>query len=203
MRSIALVALGSLFSFPIAAQYAELGVSGGFSRFRDGVLGTVGNFGGVRETYELGDGIRIGARMSFDVRGYFAHELAYSLQRAKFRVATDDPINNSSSVGETTIAVHNYYYNFVAHGTRRDSLVRPFVTGGVGVSSFGYPGYSALSRGQTKFGYDYGAGIKFRITDKYGLRFDVRDHITSKPFFQNADGRLHNLETSATFSFLF
>jgi hypothetical protein len=64
------------------------------------------------------------------------------------------------------------------------------------MSSFTYPGYSAFSRGDTKFGYNYGAGIKFLLTDKYGLRFDVRDHVTGKPFFDNLEGRLHNVETS-------
>jgi opacity protein-like surface antigen len=145
--------------------------------------------------------MRIGARMSFDFRGYFAHELAYAWQRTKFRVATDD--TNTLTVSESNTSIHNYYYNFVAHATHRGSRVRPFITGGGGMSSFTYPGYSAFSRGDTKFGYNYGAGIKFLLTDKYGLRFDVRDHVTGKPFFDNLEGRLHNVETSATFSFLF
>lgn len=178
-------------------------MTGGYSLFRDGEIGEFGSFGGVRQVYELGDGIRIGGRMSFDYRGYFAHEMAYSWQRAKFRVTTDDPITNTSSIGETSSSIHNYYYNFVAHATRRDSRVRPFVTGGGGMSSFVPPGASALSRGQTKFGYNCGAGIKFLVTNRYGIRFDVRDHITGKPFFSDSTGRLHNLETSATFSFLF
>lgn len=36
-----------------------------------------------------------------------------------------------------------------------------------------------------------------------GARFDVRDHVTGKPFFRNTVGKLHNLEFSVTFSFLF
>ena len=198
-----LAALAAVFCSPAAAQYAEMGISGGYSRFQDGEIASFGGFGGFREAYELGDGIRIGARMSFDYRAYFAHELAYSWQRAKFRITTDDPATQSSSVSETGSNIHNYYYNFVAHATRRGSRVRPFVTGGGGMSSFVPPGASGLSRGQTKFGYNYGAGIKFLVTNRYGIRFDVRDHITGKPFFRDSPGRLHNLETSATFSFLF
>ena len=202
MRSIALVAgCGLLFSLSAAAQYAEIGVTGGYSRFQDGEIASFGSFGGGAESYELGNGMRIGGRMSFDFRSYFSHEIAYTWQRAKFRVTTSDGVTTTAS--ESNIGIHNYYYNFVAHATRRDSAVRPFVTGGGGMSSFTYPGYSTFSRGDTKFGYNYGAGIKFRLSDKYGLRFDVRDHVTGKPYFDDLDGRLHNVETSMTFSFLF
>jgi opacity protein-like surface antigen len=203
MRSMTLAALAALLCLPAAAQYAEIGVTGGYSRFQDGEIAAFESFGGVREAYELGNGIRIGARMSFDFRGYFAHELAYSWQRAPFRVTSHDPQTNTTQVSETGSSIHNYYYNFVAHATRRDTRIRPFVTGGGGMSNFVPPGASALSSGQTKFGYNYGAGIKFLLSDRYGIRFDVRDHITSKPFFSDSPGRLHNVETSATFSFLF
>lgn len=169
---------------------------------RDGELASFPLFGGGSERYEIDDGIRVGFRMSFDVRGYFAHELAYNWQRAKFRDTTD--ADGALSVFETSMQVHNYYYNFVAHATPRDTPVRPFVTAGVGLSSFVPPGASALSgQGDTKFGYNYGAGIKFLLSDRYGLRFDVRDHVTGKPLFRDLPGRLHNVETSATFSFLF
>jgi opacity protein-like surface antigen len=205
MRSVTVLALGSFFAVSAAAQYAEIGITGGYSRFREGEIGSFGSFGGVVDTYELGNGIRIGGRMSFDFRGFFAHEIAYSWQRAKLRIATDDPISGTFTSGEIgTSSIHNYYYNFVAHATRRDSRIRPFVTGGGGMSSFVPPGYSALSGGgDTKFGYNYGAGVKFLLSDRYGIRLDVRDHVTGKPFFRDVPGRLHNVETSATFSFLF
>lgn len=201
MRAAVLVSLLTLGSgLQAHAQYAEIGVSVGYSRFQDGEFYDVSSTSGFRETYSYGNGVRVGARMSFDYRGYFAHEVAYSWQRAPFRVETVE--EGASSLSETSSNLHHYYYNFVAHATRRDSRVRPFVTGGGGVSSFVPPGFSALSRGVTKFGYNYGAGVKSLLTDRYGLRFDVRDHVTGKPFFREA-GRLHNVETSATFSFLF
>jgi hypothetical protein len=189
---------------PASAQYAEMGITGGYGMFRDGELASFGVFGGGSERYELDDGIRVGFRMSFDFRGYFAHEIAYNWQRAKFRIATVEDGGLTNGVAESSSSIHNYYYNFVAHMTPRDTVVRPFVTAGGGFSSFLPPGASALSgRGDTKFGYNYGAGIKFLLSDRYGLRFDVRDHVTGKPFFRDLPGRLHNVETSATFSFLF
>src|SRR5690606_34148939 len=99
--------------------------------------------------------------------------------------------------------IHTYSYNFTAHATRRDSRVRPFVTGGGEVAAFIPPGYSGFqSRGQSKFGYNYGAGVKFRLSEKWGLRFDARDHRVGKPFFQNADGMLSGVAVSTTVSYL-
>jgi hypothetical protein len=52
-------------------------------------------------------------------------------------------------------------------------------------------------------GYNYGAGIKFLLSDQYGIRFDVRNHRVGKPFFQNVDGGLQLMEISTTVSYLF
>ena len=204
MRAVAIPFFLLALGFPASAQYAEMGITGGYSRFRDGELASFALFGGGSESYELDGGIRVGFRMSFDFRRYFAHEIAYNWQRAKFRIATVTEEGASTGILESNSSIHHYYYNFVAHATPRDSRVRPFVTGGGGFSSFVPPGASALSgQGDTKLGYNYGAGVKFLLSDRYGLRFDIRDHVTGKPFFQGLDGRLHNIETSATFSFLF
>jgi opacity protein-like surface antigen len=204
MRALAAPALLLVCSLSASAQYAEMGITGGYGMFRDGELARFGQFGGGSETYALDDGIRIGFRMSFDFRRYFAHEVAYNWQRAKLRITNVLDEGLTRQVSENSSSIHNYYYNFVAHMTPRDTVVRPFVTAGGGFSNFLPPGASALSGGgDTKFGYNYGTGVKFLLSDRYGLRFDVRDHVTGKPFFRDLPGRLHNVETSATFSILF
>lgn len=204
MSILGRVVLGLVFCLPASAQYGELGVTAGYGLFGESRLFFSGSEQGSSQLYELDDGIRVGARMSFDFRGYFAHEAVYAWQRGRLKSTTDDRVNQSLTVREDTSSIHHYYYNFTAHATRRDTRVRPFVTGGVGVSSFIPPGYGSFSgRGETKFGYNYGGGLKFLLSERYGLRFDVRDHVTGKPFFRDASGRLHNLETSMTFSFLF
>lgn len=195
--------MGLFLCMPSYGQDAEIGITGGYSTFRDGQIASTGG-GAVSTTYEYTDGIRIGARMSFDFRKYFAHELSYAFQSSKFKATVDDRESKILTVTESRSQIHNYYYNFVVHATPRDARVRPFVTGGVGGTAFIPPGYSSFQvQGQTKLGYNYGAGIKFLATDNYGIRFDVRDHATGKPFFRNTDGMLHSLETSMTFSFLF
>lgn len=203
MRIFAAVLVALSLCIPAAAQYAEIGVTGGHGSFRGGDLASFGG-GGEGAFYEYTGGVRIGARMSFDFRDFFAHEFAYVYQHSQFRATVDTDEGATRTVSETRSQIHTYAYNFTAHATRRDSRVRPFVTGGGGVAAFIPPGYSGFqTRGQSKFGYNYGAGVKFRVSDKWGLRFDARDHHFGKPFFQNADGRLRLLEISTTVSYLF
>ena len=204
MRLFLPAVVGLALSIPASAQYAEIGVTAGYGSFREGEIASFGGGDDSSTVYEYTDGVRIGARMSFDFRGYFAHEVAYTFQNAKFRVTDDDQTNLITNVSETSSQIHNYAYNFTAHATRRDSRVRPFVTGGGGVTAFIPPGYSSFQvRGESKFGYNYGAGVKFRLSDKWGLRFDVRDHAIGKPFFNDTSGMLHLIETSTTVSYLF
>jgi hypothetical protein len=120
-------------------------------------------------------------------------------QSAKYIETIDEFARRVLMISETDISIHNLSHNFAAHATRRDARVRPFVTGGVGVSAF-VPGPTG---GETEFGYNYGGGVKFLVLEEFGLRFDVRDHVTGKPYFRNTVGKLHNLETSVTFSYMF
>jgi opacity protein-like surface antigen len=198
-----LLLLSGLLAAPAAAQYAEIGITGGYSRFTNSRIAEFTQFGGGGTSYDIDNGIRIGVRMSFDLKEFFAHELAYAWQRSGL-TQTEFGEGFSESLDLGSMSAHNYYYSLVAHATRQGSVVRPFVSGGGGFTSFVPPGGSALrGGGQTKFGYTYGAGLKFKLSDRYGFRLDVRDHVTSKPFFQDVPGRLHNVETSGTFSWLF
>ena len=52
--------------------------------------------------------------------------------------------------------------------------------------------------------FNYGAGIKVQISPLFAIRADVRDYNTGKPFnFDNASGRLNQLEVSVGLSLLF
>jgi hypothetical protein len=155
MRIFIPAVVGLVLCIPASAQYAEIGVTGGYGSFREGQLASFGGGEGNSETYEYTNGVRIGARMSFDFRDFFAHEVAYVFQAAKFRVDIVSDEGATRNVSETSSQIHTYAYNFTAHATRRDSRVRPFVTGGGGVAAFITPGYSGLQgRGQSKFGYN-------------------------------------------------
>ena len=66
------------------------------------------------------------------------------------------------------------------------------------------PGLSAGASAATTAARSASPGLKFRITDIFALRLDVRDYATGKPFpLEDRSGLLHMLETSAGLSFVF
>lgn len=186
--------LAALTAAPAVAQSAEIGISGGFGVLGDKQLSVSEVLGEIN----LDNGIRVGARLAFNPRNRIGHEISYAFQNVGLKQLNRDTDDQGS------VKAHNMYYNLVAHATGTGSPVRPFVTGGGGFTSFFLPGQSSFSgTGDTKFGYNYGAGVKFNFF-LYGFRLDVRNHVTGKPFghLPNVQGTLHNLEISATFSFL-
>ena len=75
------------------------------------------------------------------------------------------------------------FYNLLAYATPEGTRIRPFVTGGGHFSNFVPPGSSAsYGQGSTKFGVNYGGGVKARISEKYQVRVDFRQYVTGKPF---------------------
>jgi opacity protein-like surface antigen len=180
-----------------SAQVAEVAVTGGWGVFTDSTLGGIGGFGDPESELKFNNGLRIGGRLSMN-RWFLGHEISYAWQKTNLKTASED-------IGG--VSIHNYYYNFVVHATPEGTAIRPFVTGGAGFSTFFPPGVSSLSgSGDNKFGFNYGGGVKFRLTDKFGLRMDVRDHLTGRPFekfgVNTLDGKFHNVEFSVGFALL-
>ncbi len=177
-------------------QGAEVGVTAGWSSFSNGKIGEFPSFGGPSSEAALANGPRIGARLAINSWAFLGHEFSYSWQGTELRIDGQD---------QGGMSIQNFYYNFVVHALPEGSGVRPFVTAGAGFSSFFPPGVSSLSgRGETKFGVNFGAGLKVRLSERFGIRFDVRDHVTKVPFdLVNRPGSLHNVEYSAGFSLLF
>jgi len=185
-----------LAAAPVFGQGAEIGLTVGWGNFTNNSIGRTLEFADDPAEYTLDDGIRIGSRMALNNGTFIGHEFSYAWQRSNLKILGDD---------FGSMSIHNIYYNFVLHATPEGSAVRPFITGGGGVSVFNPPGVSSFSgAGDNKFGYNYGAGVKFKVTDSYGIRLDIRDHVTGKPFdLPDSSGGLHNLEISAGFSLLF
>ena len=210
-RLLTCCVFGLLLAAPANPQALEMGISGGYgSQNGDGlsVLRGINPDSGTElvESFSLSNGVRIGGRMAFNPRAFFGHEVSYSYQHGGLNLVTSNEQGNPMESDLGAVRAHNMYYNAVLHALPSGSPVRPFATGGGGFTSFFLPGISTLSGGgDTKFGYNYGGGIKFNLF-KYGVRFDVRNHVTGKPFgryLPNVEGKLNNLEISVTFSVLF
>jgi len=178
------------------AQSAELGFHVGAHRLRGSDLGTFTSDPTQPATsYSLKDGWRFGFRVTLNNGLFTGHEAFYGYNRTTLR-------SQAQTTVEQGMAIHQGGYNFLFYPVPEGSPVRPFVTGGAHFSNFVPPGSSATSGGgDTKFGVNYGAGIKIRISPMFLIRLDVRDYLQGKPFdIPGQSGRLHLLEVSAGFS---
>lgn len=205
MRSALLcVAVGLLAAVTATPQSLEMGISGGYGSLSDNTLSIAEYEDATQDEFSMTNGIRIGGRMAFNPRRFIGHEVSYAYQHLGLDFLSGaGSANGTTDLG--TVKAHNMYYSLVLHAASEGSPVRPFVTGGGGFTSFFLPGISSFSGyGNTKFGYNYGGGVKLNFF-MYGIRLDVRNHVTGKPFGQyipNVEGMLHNLEFSVTFSLL-
>jgi hypothetical protein len=186
-----LLVAAAVLGFPasLAAQREEIAITGGWSVFANNKIGEGAIFlptlDAVPADITIENGLRVGARVTFNQGRLFGHEINYAYQDSAF-ILPDEGVDTG---------IHNYYYNLLVYAAPRDAVVRPFVTGGIGFSDI----YTDL-----KFGVNFGGGLKFKLSERFGLRLDVRDHVTSVPFdYPNAPTRLHNVEYSVGLSWLF
>jgi len=151
--------------------------------------------GASKNDFQLEDGFRFSFRMTLNNESHFGHEVQYAYSRTEL---------NSGGV-EQGMAIHQGGYNFLLYATNEGTRIRPFATGGVMFANYVPPGSSATSGGgDNKFGFNYGGGVKMRITSLFGARLDVRQATTPKPFgLPLASGWLRQTEISAGFGVLF
>ncbi len=174
MRLSIAVLLIAAASGTVFAQDAEFSLSGGSSRIAGKDLGS---------GYSLDDGFAMGFRLTLNSMRYFGHETGYSYNRTHLKLNGQD---------QGGMAIHQGGYNFLAYATKEGKRIRPFATGGVHFSNFVPPGSSASQGGgNTKFGVNYGGGLKVRLTSMFAIRADYRQYVTGKPFDQlGASGKL-------------
>ena len=188
LLSIACCVLGS-------AQVAELTVAAKRSTVSDGYVGQAGL---IPRRFNLEDGSGANLIFSMNGRSYFGHELTYGYERDQLTLGDSDQGN---------VQAHKFYYDFVVHAMKRDSRIRPFFLAGLGFSSFVPPSEAAIQASNiTKFGANFGGGLKLRLLDHVGVRLDVRGLVAGKPnFFDQSgiEGNLHNVEYSVGLSWLF
>ncbi len=182
------VLLTLLFLGSTGAAFAQLGefsVSVGESKLRNNDLGS-GSFAG----YKADTNFRLGFRFTINSWRFMGHEIGYAYNHGHLTIP---------SQGDVGMSIHQGMYNFLVYATPEGTRVRPFATGGVHFSTFYPPGASVFSgNGTTKFGYNYGGGIKVRLTDLFMGRIDIRDYATGKPDFGlQPSGMLRQLEVSA------
>ncbi|MGE5488765.1 MAG: outer membrane beta-barrel protein [bacterium] len=176
-------------------QLGEIWLNFGKTNARNNSLSTVDFGEGLGDlTYDTG--FRFDARLTLNNDAFFGHEFGYAYNRGKVKLGGEDYFNMSA---------HQGMYNFLLYATPEGSPIRPFATGGGHFTAFYPPGSNIFSgHSETKFGFNYGGGVKVRVGDKWAVRLDVRDYWQGKPDFgTRPEGLLKLLVVSAGFGLVF
>jgi opacity protein-like surface antigen len=155
--------------------------------------------GATPKDLQLTNGFRFSLRGDFNTGDHIGYEIGYAYNRTQLQDNTVAPVS------KTGMAYHQVMFNGMAYATPENSRIRPFATAGVGFVNFVQPGASAAyGGGSTKFGFNYGGGVKVKVRGPWGVRVDVRQAATPKPFgLPLASGWFRSTEISAGVGFIF
>ncbi len=176
-----------------SAQSFEAAVTGGVTQIGGGnITDSYSGVPGAGDYVKLDNGWNLGFRMTVNPYDHFGFEVGYIYNRTNLNIGGQD---------QGGMAVHQGYGNALAYLTKSEARIRPFGTAGLNYSNFVPPGQSAqYGGGQNKFGFNYGGGIKVKLTGMWQARFDIRQFNTGKPGFgvlTGLSGRLLMTEYSA------
>jgi OOP family OmpA-OmpF porin len=128
------------------------------------------------------DGVLFGARLGRFVTANWSFELAF--QRIGTKTQFDPALGISNVDANLDSLRLNLLYNFLEGKT-----FRPFATAGIG-----WEKYDAGSAGSAKdVGYNVGGGVRWFLTERFGLRFDLR--LVSTDVGGDVGERQSNLES--------
>src|SRR4051794_19366841 len=182
----------------IPAKYADIGTSTGDP---------------LSDTYRMKDGFRIALRMAINNGRFTGHEFGYAYSRTGLQAPAvittipgilpgQPPTTTAIAATDYSLPSHQGFYDFLVYFVPEGKVVRPFIAGGVQFTAFSQPNSYNYDR-ETKYGVNYGAGIKFKVKENWGFRLDARQYNMGKPFkLPNSSGRLLMWEFSGSVSFL-
>jgi outer membrane protein OmpA-like peptidoglycan-associated protein len=201
--ALASVILGMQAVVPFAAnaqdkrQNAAIHAEETFGIVEASVFGGITNFGRVAAGLgtSLGKGADVGVRFTVNPNDFLGIELngsAYGDHKLKFSNQPRPGVN----LPELDVHVYQMGINALGYFTPRDRKVRPFLTIGFGPSfytpndrataaargfdpSFGLSNFSS----DTRLTLNYGAGVKWKVHPRIGLRGDVRGLAGANPKF--------------------
>jgi hypothetical protein len=178
-----------------SAQVAEISLNFGWAVMEDNILGIGATLQGTQ--YTIDNGFNLAARMTLNTRKYMGHEFGYAYSRTK--------LGASGFSGSQELSTHQGFYDFLLYATPEGSRIRPFAAGGAQFTTFVPPGASAAyGQGTTKYGGNFGGGVKVKVSSLFLIRLDARDYVTGKPFnLINQSGALHQIEVTAGLGLMF
>ena len=164
-------------------------------------------------TFKMKDGFRLVFRMAFTQGRFMGHEFGYAYSRTSLETPATTTItggiglpgqSNTVIIAAQTSSMptHQGFYDFLVYATPEGKFIRPFIAGGVQFTAFSDPASDNYNR-ETKYGVNYGAGVKVKVKPNWGFRLDARQYNMGKPFhLPNNSGRLIMWEFSGAISFL-
>ena len=158
-------------------------------------------------TYRLKDGFRLSLRMAINTGRFIGHEFGYAYSRTALETpavtTTTGSIISTVPADSISLPSHQGFYDFLIYAIPEGKIIRPFAAGGVQFTAFSQPGSQYTNNRETKYGINYGGGVKVKVKENWGFRLDARQYNMGKPFnLPNATGRLLMWEVSGAVSFL-
>ena len=196
-----------------SARLRDIWVNVGWSAMSTSYIGTDQLTGGSAHDLQVKSGAVFAVRFDLSQGEHIGYEFQYRNSRMPLQY------NYAQGAPQLQAAINEGGYSFVAYLNGRESRARFFGTAGLQVTDFVRPSDSAIgcesanctvasqpptTGGNFKVGFNYGAGAKIRIKSRYGVRFDVRQYVSGKPFnLPLSSGLLSRTEISAGFGVSF
>jgi opacity protein-like surface antigen len=124
-----------------------------------------------------------GARLTLNVTDYYGLELNYLRGRARIdsRIVPaegTDPVLQSGTINYNQIS-----FNGLAYFLPRGERLRPFITAGAQLNLWPTPPLADWAGGGSKnLGFNYGGGLKIKITKNVLVRLDARHMMAGAPY---------------------
>jgi hypothetical protein len=215
-KLVFILAVAALPPSILRAQTYEVAPTFAFQKMGSVLLGSTSGTDAKDDDSRFKNGAGAGLRLTWNTRGYYGMELAYSYNRLLFETKVR-PEGASEIVRSDRIKMQQLSYNFLCYFMPAGERWRPFVTGGLQAYRYGAPRIPEWpGGGSTNIGGNYGGGIKLKLMSHVLVRLDVRQFIGGKPYKQltfvqpssvsqssSSGGALHQLEGSVGIGFTF
>jgi len=177
-----IVSLFLAFLGSACAQTYEVSIIRSWARMSKKPLGSNNVSSPRDDETTFRNGSSYGIRLTLNSRGYYGHELGFMHTRAGLRTVTYAADGTRTNV-ETKVRIEEAFYNFLIYMMPRGERWRPYITGGLQAHQTGNPKIENWTgRRNRNYGFNYGAGIKFKLANHVLFRLDLRDYLTGQPY---------------------
>jgi opacity protein-like surface antigen len=165
------------------AQTYEVSVVRAWARMGKATLGSNNQDSPIDNETMFKNGWSTGIRLTLNMRGYYGHELSFLHTRAGIRTSILQADGTTMTPVEGHVNIEQAFYNFLIYMMPKDERWRPYITGGVQAAKSGNPRIDGWQGSATRnYGFNYGAGIKFKLQKHFLVRLDARDYFTGVPY---------------------